>query len=120
MKFQGFIEFFPAAIQANSVNLTPEQLAEIVKLLEGLETQPESTRDALKVWIRKYPEVRDAVINFAYQKDVKNTPEPDRENVNSPRRKLSSDAEILHNLFELRKQAQSKEDATKNLPPQNH
>jgi hypothetical protein len=120
MKFQDFIEFFPAAIQANAVNLTPEQLAEIVTLLEGLESQPESTRDALKVWIRNHPEVREAVINFAHQKDVENPPEPDRENVNSPRRKLSSDAEILHNLFELRKQAQSKEDAPKNLPPQNH
>ncbi|WP_254568567.1 hypothetical protein [Oscillatoria sp. HE19RPO] len=120
MKFQDFIEFFPAAIQANSVNLNPEQLAEIVKLLEGLESQPESTRDALKVWIRNHPDVREAVINFAYQKDVNNTPEPDRENVNSPRRKQSSEVEILQNLFELRKQAKLQQDAPKNLPPQNN
>ncbi len=119
MNFKDFMGFFPAAIQENSVKLTPAQLAEIVDLLEGLDSQPESTCETLKVWIRNHPEVRDAVINFANKKNVANLL-PDRENVNSPRRKLSSEAEILQNLFELRKQARVQQEASKNLPPKNN
>lgn len=112
MKFKDFIEVFPAAIQENSVNLTPEQLEEIVKLLEGLESQPESTCEELKAWLINHPDVRDAVINFAN--------DPDRENVNSPRQKPSSEAEILQNLFELRKQVRLQNDDRKNSQPKSH
>jgi hypothetical protein len=112
MKFEDFIEVFPAAIQENYVNLTPKQLEELVKLLEGLETQLEKTCEELTAWIRKHQDVRDAVINF--------TNDPDRENVNSPRQKPSSESEILQNLFELRKQAREKNDAQNNLPPTNN
>ncbi|MCT7957822.1 hypothetical protein [Laspinema palackyanum] len=88
-------------------------------MLEGLESQPESIRKPLVEWLKKRPEVRKRVIEFAEKKNAAD-PLPNRENVNSPRRKLSSEAEILQNLFELRKQAQAQQNASKNLPPQTH
>lgn len=102
MKFKDLSPFLPAAIAENYAKLTPEALEELVSLLQGLETEPEKTIEEVKQWLRNHPTVRDAVVSFAQS--------PDRENVNSPRRKPSSEAEILQNLFELRQVARSQKD----------
>jgi hypothetical protein len=109
MKFTDIIQVFPQALKAIPDAFKTEDLQDLDATLAGLDTQPTAELiKTLKDWFQTHTHARDTAIQFANNKReiAKLAPKP-----------LRSEAEILENLFELRKTNRKTLAGKTNPPP---
>src|SRR5512136_2603483 len=109
MKFTDIIQVFPEALKAIPDDFTTEDLQDLDAILAGLDTQPTAEIiEPLKAWFKTHTNARDTIIQFANTK---------RQIGKLPPKPLNSEAEILENLFELRKTNRDTLAGKTNPPP---
>jgi hypothetical protein len=108
MNFPALIQVFPEALKKQPQKFDIQDLQDLDAILAGLETAPEETIKKLEEeWFGEHDKLTDTLILFAERK---------REIGKLPPKPPISEAEILENLFELRK-TNRKTLADKTNPP---
>lgn len=109
MEFTRLIQVFPKALKKEPQNFDIQDLQDLDAILAGLDTQREETIKKLEEeWFGEHDKLTDTLIWFA---------ERNREIGKLPPKPLSGEAEILENLFELRKTNRDTLAGKTNPPP---